>query len=91
MQVRRITINDRTFVLVDPTAAARMMEQLEAAAGGTPAWVTIPVRETHPPKVLITSHAVCFVEILDILDIPDEDPDTDGAALAFGADWPEFY
>jgi hypothetical protein len=88
VQVRRITINDREFVLVDPTAAARMMEQIEAALVGKPAWVTIPVRETNPPKVFITAHAVCFVEVLDI---PDEDPETVGAALAFNENWPELY
>lgn len=88
MEVRRITINDRAFVLVDPTLAARMLEEIERAAAGAPAWVTIPVRETNPPKVLITSHVDCFVEVLDI---PDEDPATDGAALAFGADWPDTY
>ena len=85
MQVRRITINGRVFVLTDPVAAARMLTRIEAAASGAPAWVTIPVRETHPPKVLITSMVDCFLEVLEI---PDEDPDVDGAAQFFSLDWP---
>jgi hypothetical protein len=43
------------------------------------------VRETHPPKVLITSSVDCFLEVLEI---PDEDPETDGAAQFFSIDWP---
>jgi hypothetical protein len=85
MQVRRVTINGRAFVLTDPAAAARMLTTIEAAAAGRPAWVTIPVREPHPPKVLITATVDCFLEVLDI---PDEDPDADGAAQFFSLDWP---
>ena len=85
MQVRRITINGRVFVLTDPVAAARMLTRIENAAAGAPTWVTIPVRETHPPKVLITPMVDCFLEVLEI---PDEDPEVDGAAQFFSLDWP---
>jgi len=85
MQVRRITINGRVFVLTDPVAAARMLTRIEAAAAGPPSWVTIPVRAPHPPKVLITSMVDCFLEVLEI---PDDDPDVDGAAQFFSLDWP---
>jgi hypothetical protein len=85
MQVRRITINGRSFVLTDPVAAAGMLTRIEAAAAGAPSWVTIPVRETHQPKVLITPMVDCFLEVLEI---PDEDPDVDGAAQFFSLDWP---
>jgi hypothetical protein len=86
MQVRRITINGRDFVLVDPDAAATMLQEIEAGARTGAAWVTIPVRETNPPKVLITSRVVCFLEVLEV---PDEDPEVEGAARAFAFDWPE--
>jgi hypothetical protein len=85
MLVRRVTVNGRSFVLVDPTTAAQMLAEIEAAAAGTPAWVTIPVRETHPPRVLVTPNVDCYLEIVDI---PDEDPDLDGSAIAFDLDWP---
>ena len=84
MQVRRITINGRVFVLADPIAAARTLTTIEAAAAGPPAWVTIPVREQHPPRVLVTSAVDCFLEVVDV---PDEDPDADGAEC-FSLDWP---
>jgi hypothetical protein len=85
MQVRRITINGRAFVLVNPESAAKMLTAIEAAARNGPAWVTIPVRETHPPQVLVTANSDCFLEVLDI---PDEDPEVENAALAFALDWP---
>jgi hypothetical protein len=87
VDVRRVTINGRAFALVDPESAARMLRDIETAARTGPAWVTIPVRESHPPQVLITSHTDCFLEVLDI---PDEDPQVPGAALAFATDWPSF-
>ncbi len=86
MDVRRITINGRQFVLVNPESASRMMTEIEDAARNGPAWVTIPVREVHPPTVLITPAVDVFVEVLEI---PDEDPEIDGAALAFADNWPE--
>lgn len=86
MQVRRITINGRAFVLVNPDAAAEMLRSIQEAAASGPRWVTIPVRETNPPQVLITSTVDCFLEVLEI---PDEDPETPGAAQAFAADWPQ--
>jgi hypothetical protein len=85
MQVRRITINGRIFVLTNPDSAAQMLQEIETAARTSPAWVTIPVRETNPPKVLVTAAIDCFLEVLDI---PDEDPEATGAALAFDIDWP---
>jgi hypothetical protein len=63
-----------------------MLEQIQAASRSGGGWVTIPVRETHPPKVFVTPNVVVF---LDILEVPDEDPEVDGAALAFALDWPE--
>jgi hypothetical protein len=86
VQVRRITINGRPFVLVHPESAAQMLAEIEDAARNGPAWVTIPVRERHPPQVLITAQVDCFLEVLDI---PDEDPDAEGAAVAFSVDWPD--
>lgn len=85
MQVRRISINGHHFALTNPETAATMLKEIEAAARSGPAWVTIPVRETNAPKVLITAQVDCFLEILEI---PDEDPEVDGAALAFGLEWP---
>lgn len=85
MEVRRITINGRPYVLVQPDSAARMLREIEEAARSGPSWVTIPVRETDPPQVLITANVDAFVEVLDI---PDEDPLGDGAAHAFHTDWP---
>jgi hypothetical protein len=86
MQVRRITINGRQFVLQNPESASRMLTEIEDAARKGPAWVTIPVREAHPPRVLVTAAVDCFLEVLEI---PDEDPETEGAALAFGLAWPD--
>ena len=83
--VRRVTINGRTYVLFDPTSAAKMLREIEEAAHSGPGWVTIPVREMHQPQVLITAHVDCFIETLEI---PDEDPSVDDAAIAFDVDWP---
>jgi len=85
VEVRRITINGRTYVLVQPDTAARMLREIEDAARTGPRWVTTPVGETNPPQVLITPNVDCVVEVLDI---PDEDPAGEGAAHAFHADWP---
>ena len=85
VEVRRVTINDRQYVLVHPEAAARMRREIEDAARSGAAWVTIPVRESNPPEVLITAHVTCFFEVLEV---PDEDPETEGAALAFDKNWP---
>lgn len=85
MQVRRITINGRVFVLTDPVAAARMLTRIEAAAAGAPAWVTVPVRGAHQPKVLITPAVDCLLEVLEV---SDEAPEADGAAPCFSLDWP---
>jgi hypothetical protein len=87
MQVRRITINDRAFVLVDPESATKMLREIEAAARSGAAWVTIPVRESFPPQVFITPAANCFMEVIEV---PDEDPDVDGAAIEFPYDWPSY-
>jgi hypothetical protein len=85
LQIRRISINGRDYVLANPNTAAQLLLDIESAARSGPAWVTIPVRETNPPKVLITSNVECFLEILEI---PDEDPETEGAAIAFDLNWP---
>ena len=85
MEVRRVTINDRQYVLVQPESAARMREEIQEAARSGPAWVTIPVREENPPEVLITPHVTCFFEVLEI---PDEGPEAQHSATAFPASWP---
>jgi hypothetical protein len=85
MQVRRITINGRTFVLTDPIAEARMLTTIEAAVSGPPAWVTIPIRQEHQPQVLVTAAVDCFLEVLDV---PDEEPEDEGAEQFFSFEWP---
>ena len=85
MQVRRFTINGRVFVLTDADAAAGVRSSIEAAAAGAPAWVAIPVREPDPPEVLITPAVDCFLEVVEV---PDEDPDVDDAARFIALDWP---
>lgn len=85
MQLRRITINGRAFVLPDPVTAERMLARIQAAASGPPAWVTIPVRDPHQPKVLITPSVDC---ILEVLEIPDEEPATEDWARFLPVDWP---
>lgn len=86
MQIRRITLNGRVSGLANPGTAAKMLHEIETAAKGRPAWVTIPIRETNQPQALITGTVDCFIEILDV---PDEDPEVLGAAIAFGVYWPE--
>jgi hypothetical protein len=80
VQVTRISINGREFGVIDPEAAQQVLRDIEAAATNGSAWVTIPIRETNAPRVLVTPHVDCFVEVLEL---PDDDPEAD-AAFPFG-------
>jgi hypothetical protein len=74
--------NRRDSVLTNLDSAAQMLREIETAARSAPAWVTIPVRETNPPKALLTSNVECFLEVPEI---PGEDPERDGAAAPAAA------